>query len=246
MKTKRKLIYTFIAIVILCAGTAICQARVFLRWGSSADNADHIFTTLGGTMAYETELNINGGKGHLTIFHFKQNIHHVVDMLSEIFGIDNFNYSDGTLCTASVISEESSLKLVIISLQNDRETIMFRFKQTNPETITSATTPTTHLMKNLPPFPGSKPLFFAENKDTDMSMAVSESHANPAEISEFFNTHMSTAGWKKALPHPGTQNLYAKMTVYCKSHEISCILACPSNEKGLTQIVMLYKKQIMN
>ncbi len=243
MKPDNKKIRLLTAILMLSAScAAISYGRVFQLFGSAtAGNASQTLTALGGVTAYDTEININGGNGRLTVFHFKQDIRLVVELLGSAFGKNNFNYSGGTLCLASLKSENSVLQFVISSLNDN--TIVFKLEQTSAEHAASRAKPASHLMNSIPAFPGSTPLFFAEDKKNGMSMATAATTSSPDEIRRFFNSRLTASGWENIIPRPAGPIAFSPTAIYQKKSEISCVFVIPSNNAGENQIVMLHKQQ---
>ena len=65
--------FLFLAGLIVFCSAIICHSRVFYRWHSGSRSA-RVMEALGGKTAYETKVNINGGKGQLAVFKFNKDI----------------------------------------------------------------------------------------------------------------------------------------------------------------------------
>lgn len=210
-------------------------------------------------MAYETSVVVNSGKGQLTVFSFDRAISEVIRQLSKIFNTDNFNYCRKTMGYALIDSGDSVLRLIVISLDDYRQTLVFKLEQSASEFKASIRPPDRHLMKTIPAYPGSEPVFFAEDENTRMSMAVSKTQSAPAGVRDFFESRLTSSGWTPALVAPSalhhnkivsgtaTRGITdalcdSGMGVYLKGMEICCVLVDSSEGTGENRITILHKQ----
>lgn len=258
MRKMKKYGKFFLIATVLSAMTIVCDARVFLRWGSRAQSTMAIEAS-GGKMAYETSVVVNGGKGQLTVFSFDRAISEVIRQLSKIFNTDNFNYCRKTMGYALIDSGDTVLRLIVISLDDYRQTLVFKIEQSASEFKASIKPPDRHLMKTIPGYPGSEPVFFAKDENTRMSMAISKTQSAPAGVCDFFESRLISSGWRPALvagsalhhnktaSGTGMEGISdalrgSGMAIYLKGMEICCVLVDSSEVTGENRITILHKQ----
>lgn len=237
----KKLPIFFLIIAGLCSIAIVCHGRIFLRRGSRAQSF-RAMETAGGKIAYQATVNLNRGRGQLTVFNFDKAIGDVVRELGQVFNSDDFNYSGGTMASATISSNDQVLRLMAIRLNDYKQTLVFKFAQSPSEFKVSCKPPTYHLMKTIPAYPGSEPVFFAKDENTRMSMAVSRTQSAPGGVREFFEARLAASGWTPALS-PAKRGSTQGMTVYLRGPEICCVFVDSSAIPGECRITLLHKQQ---
>ena len=251
-------------VTILCGCAIVCYGRVFLRWGSSVRSAGAIEAS-GGRIAYETAVIVNGGKGHLTVYSFDKPVTRVVRELRRIFNTDRISYSGGSTTTTLIHSNDRVIRLIMVPLEDYLQTIVFHLEQSARDFNLSSVSPSRHLMKNIPAFPGSKPVFFAKDEATHMSMALSNALSTPEGVYNFFESSLTASGWTPApsrveeparswLPtmtpvrdgsnrHAGHAPRMGGLSFYLRGNEICCLFVHASDIPGESRTLLLYKEQ---
>ncbi len=108
-------------------------------------------------------------------------------------------------------------------------------------------------MNTIPAYPGSEPVFFAEDENTRMSMAIAKTNASTAGVRKFFESSLTASGWTLAFPGNRARQTGLSapspqahsMPVYLRSGEICCVLVAPSKIPGHSRITLLHKRQGM-
>ena len=232
----------WIAVVIFLISAA-CYGKVFWGWDSLADSS-RTLENLGGKIAYRTKINLNGAKGDLTVFHFNRSIPDIMKELGRIFNSGNFRFQGGTMATASIIYGDSLLRFVFTQAGEENNTIVFKIQQDKNDIAESGKLPREQLMKPLPPFPGSTPVFFGEDENGRMSLAVSETKSASAGVLTYYNTTLAGSGWSPFNTGSGIDH-NAIMNIFIRGPELACVFVGPSNNGDVSRITLLYKKQIV-
>lgn len=240
MKARRHTILWMIALLLAGGGACVTQARVFWRWGSAADS-DQALEATGGKAAYRADVNVNGGKGHLTVFAFDRMIGDVKRKLERAF---DTTFTGGTATMAMTTIKDSGhvIRLVAVQLGNRFQTLVLKFDQTTAEHAKTGDRPRQHLMDEVPAYPASQPAFFAANEDTKMSLAVADAAGSPDQVQRYYEGHMENEGWERKTP-PGVESGRARssMQIYQRGARICCVHASQSPVTGRTRITLLHK-----
>lgn len=225
----------------LLAGTMMSHARVYRRWGSSAQG-DGAIKGAGGKTVYEADMTINSGKGHVTVYSFKLSIGEVVASLRRIFGADNLTYEGGTMGKALILSKSTATRLIVFGLGTGRSTIVVRLEQSVSEFKRSSKPPLKLPVKSLPSYPGSELLFFAKDEKTSTSFAVSTAPSNVSSARSFLTSRLVASGWKPTIPAKSDNMPAPGMTVYLKNREVCCLFVSSSSRPGESRITLLHKR----
>ncbi|OVE75384.1 hypothetical protein BVX97_04760 [bacterium E08(2017)] len=209
---KTRSIFVIITILLVCA--AVVEARVFFSWGIT-DNIAKFFTTKGGKSIYDTDMNINGSKGHVSIFGMTpSNTYRKSSMLS-------LSYKRNNLITT------------LLGIQAGKNPIVFKI-----ERQASRSDNTQHLSP-IPPYPQSNPVFFSEDENTRFSLAVSSSLDSPFSVRQYYDKTLKADGW--APPSTASVRGPEGMAVYLKRDRVACISVERESKTGLTRIALLHK-----
>jgi len=197
--------------------------------------------TLGGKLVYDAAMTVNGGEGQVTVFGFDKAIGETVAELATTFGIKDFKFGGGTMAMLTVESDERVIKLIATDLSGDNRTLVFKLEQSASDAKASGAKPVEHLMKAVPSYPGSAPLFYAKNNETGMSVEMSSAPAGETSVREFYDSSLTGAGWESALPGLGSG-----LTVFRKGTEICYVLVTTDDDApGGSRITVLHKSLSM-
>ena len=238
---KHKFIYWTAVTIFLV--TAACYGKVFWRWDSRTDSSGAL-EDIGGKIAYSSKINLNGVKGDLAVFYFKRPISDVIAELRRIFNSGKFSFKGGTMQTASIVSGDSLLRFVFVQGGDENSAVVFKIQQDKNEYAESGKLSNRSVMKSLPSFPGSTPVFFGEDENSKMSMAVSETTADSSGVFDYYNTALTGSGWTP-FNTGSRNNRKADINVFIRGPEIACVFVEASGEKNVSRITLLYKKQIV-
>ncbi len=214
------------------------HARVFQRW-DSRDNVAENLQKLGGKVAYTSSVKINGGEGKLTVLSIDDANAQTLAKIQTIFDLSG-TPSPGSTAIYTIHSEHNVVRLVIINLPEAERLLAITIEQSKNAFNSSKQRPIKHLMKSIPPYPGSTPTFFAEDSNTEMQLAVSETTAVREAVWEFYRGKLEADGWTQTLSsefgHAGT------MPFYIRHGEIFCLFVSEGDKPGQQRIAMLHKK----
>jgi len=228
--------------VILCTAVIVCQARVFVRW-ASVSQGTRTLRALGGTPAYHTRVNLNGGEGTLAVFSFDEPIEQLVRRIAAAFDVPPPANSVRTMWRTSFRRNDNVVHMLALSLTGKDNALLFNFEQSAADFSASSEQPDHHGLKRVPEYPGSTPVFFAADRHTGMDVAVARTSAAAASVQGFYESALTSSGW---IPVLAGMPLCKGMRVYLKRREICCVDVTSTDPRrpGST-ITLLHKKHGM-
>ena len=237
MKIGKLYIY---ALLIIITATTI-QARVFTRWKGSSDIRGTL-TGLGGKIAYNADIKINGGKAKLTVIGFTDTLGRTISDICRSLNIppDKKAIRSHTPATSIYIIKraQSTLRLILLKIPNKQNLLAITITQSNTDYAKSTTAPARHQITAIPVYPDSTPEFYAENKDTKLAIELSSTAAPAEAVNNFYYQTLKSAGWTPFLSDAAGS--IPAMTIYQRNAEISCIQATPTETE--TKILLLHKQ----
>ena len=246
---KRRLLLATLILTVSGAG----YSRVFLRRGALA-NSTRTMESLGGRIAYEAPVKINGGSGQLSIFSYDEPLTTVSKKLARAFASADIAAESGTMSLATVARGNRVLRLLLLQMDSPGRTLVFAVNQSKLEFAASADPPSHHPIRQVRSFPGSKPVFFAANEETGMSLSISLVDADPRGVGIALESGLLSDGWQPAL-QPSEQDSTAPapppialddspMRVYLMRDQLCCTLIEPAEHAGTSRIILLHKRQL--
>ena len=240
----RKTLLLLSIIAAMTATVLVCQGRVFFRWGSAAESL-HTMESLGGKLAYQATVNVNGGGGQLAVFGFNRPIIQIVNDLARAFNIAHFSYAGGSMGCASVSTNGQTLRWVVLDMGSESQTLAFLIEQSDEDSRRSARPPEGQMLAAVPAYPDSKPVFFASDDNAGMSLAVSRASSNEEDVRQSMDNALIHDGWNPALPAAVGKGGPPGMKVYFKQQQICCVLVDTAEESGESRITILHKRRGM-
>lgn len=232
--------------LLLAAASVACYGRVFMFWNSAA-HSTRTLRDLGGEIAYESTVSINGGNADFSLFSFDLAPSELLPQLQRAFGIRRFGHAGRSTAIAAFRSGNTMIRLIALQLNDPHRTLVFKIEQAGNEFETSNIRPTGHLLTAVPHFPGSEPEFHVKDENTDSSLAISRSGSPPEIVRDFFSSRLLASGWTSALgPTDGIRELLRdqSMALYIKRHHVCCVMVLPAGT-GTSRITLLHKTQGM-
>ncbi len=209
--------HIMLIVLMLIMSAVYVQAKVYFRWGA-ADNLTRYLSNLGGRVAYQTNMLINGESGTVSVIGFPEP--------KSAWGssMHSISITKGRMITT------------LLGIQLSGKPLLFKIER--PDNLNA---PSTHYLNEIPPYPQSEPAFYARDNNTRMELSVSRSNASPGDVRSFYRGAMEANGWR--LPAPATANGSIGMSVYLKEKAIACVSVDIEKTSGDTRISLLYKKQ---
>ena len=245
---KKQYLYGLAIMTTIMTTVLVCQGRVFLRWGAAA-NSMKVIESLGGAVAYESAVDVNGGSGQLTVFGFDESLREVVRGLSKTFAIPDFTSAGGSMAYGTVTSDGKMLRFVAIRIEEQRKTVVFQIEQSEEDSRRSKLPPAASLLRAVPSYPASTPVFFASDGNSGMSMEVSRVRADEESVRQFFTDTLPRTGWTYAFdqtPDASGPVIAASagpsLRVYLKKQAVCCVLVDASDVADETRITVLHKR----
>jgi hypothetical protein len=230
---------TIITLLAILLTATIVHARVFTLRKGRNDTVGTL-ARLGGRVAYNADITINGGSGHLSVIGFKDPLNNTIPNICRTLNIptDSSNIPDQIDPNTFLYilkSQTKTLRLILINLPEKQSLLAIAIEQTNTEYEKSSHPPNQHQLKAIPAYPDSSPEFYAENNETKLAIAVSSTSAPAEAISSFYHITLKSDGWKPYLSD--ANGSISKMTIYQRNSEICCILATSSQK-----LILLHKQ----
>ena len=226
----------------LLAGFALiaarpAEARVFLRWGTVARSTRAIEAS-GGRAAYTADVEVNGGRGTLTVFSFDRPLAEAVASLSAVFA-QRLQFGGGNMASGTIEKDGRCLHLTLIELERGGQTILFKLEQTAEEAGTSRRRGEVAPLAGMPSYPAGQILFTAADERGGFRMAISGASAGSAAVQDYFEQEFRTQGWTPAF----AAGAAGAMRLYRKGPELCIVQTQAGSAPGEVRITVLQKKQ---
>ena len=225
---------TSLCLAIFCLVTTNTPARVSLSWGAGSQSSKALLTA-GGTSVYRSEIDLNGTDARLSVFSFEHAADALVAKLSRLFANASFSFKGGTMAFGLLTEGHLAVRFLVIQLTNESQTLVVKIEQSADDYEKSLKPPEKHLLSQIPEFPGSKPQFYARNKDSDMQLASSSTASTAADVNTFYESLLPAAGWEKPLTNTSSLQLYMKGSAVCM------VLCSQPDRTGTSTITLLHK-----
>ncbi len=228
--------------LIVCVATitvTAVQGRVFLRWKGRSDVIGNL-QRLGGSVAYETNVRINGGDGTLTVISFDDALDTVTPHIRSILSIPEGADGSANSSLHLLKGDTTTMRLLLLRLEQAGRTLAIAIEQSNADFAASQTSTHQHQLKALPPYPGSTPLLYAEDSDTKLRVAVSETLAHPDSIRQFYDHELKAKGWTPSLTD--AEGVGLALPLYIRRSELCCIGITPTQTTSAQRITLLHKE----
>jgi hypothetical protein len=230
------------AATVLLATAVLCQGRVFLRRGAAAQWI-RTLEQAGGRQAYEADVDVNAGQGHLRVFRYREPLSEVAARLERAFPDGRFAPDGGALVAGTVQLPHGILRLVLVELDFPLQTAVFGLEQSAAAAAESRQPPAGHPLADVPAFPGSRPLFFAADRSTRTSLAVAGARTDAAAVREFYRATLPARGWSDALPASGGGTAAGGLAVYVKPDATCIVFVEDADAAGACRVALLHKPQ---
>jgi len=209
------------------------QARVFWRWRGS-DAPGRALVQAGAERGYTAAVAINGAEAEAEVFRLPgRNMTGALALLGRTFPDMTFAHAGGNLALGH--DDKRRNTLILIRPAGGGSVTVFAIR-TGGTPVPPR--PDRHLLEHLPPFPGSRPVFHALDRNTGASLAVATASAPPHAVAEFYAGQLAAEGWISALPisHGRSQH------VFLRNREIATVTAVRDDTGRTTRITLLHKE----
>jgi len=217
------------------------NARVFWRW-RSAETGTRALQSAGGTIAYETDIALNGGRGRMTVFRFAETLEEVAATLRKVFNTPNITSGANSTMSVGVIRAAGHvLRLVLVAPLSGQGTVVFQFDQSQAEAGRSRNPPHDPV-PDVPAYPDAETRFHVREDNTKTDFAVFLSNAQPADIVDFYATRLSADGWMQPLPLTAGRPGRPGMLLFEKQNALCCVYVAREKSTGQTKIAVMHKE----
>ena len=219
------------------------QAKVFIRWKGNADIVGNL-SRLGGTIAYNSKVEINGAEGKISVIDFNDKLDNTTSEIKRILNITNQdktpNESQPTTSVYILHGKSRTTRLILIRFPLRHKLTAISIEQSNAEYKKSTSPISKHRLKAIQPFPGSTPLFSAKDKKTKLQIEVSSAATTDTAVAGFYADNLKAAGWHPYLADK--HGSISKLAIYQRGQELCYILATPNANRTEQTIAIIYKK----
>ncbi len=213
------------------------DARVFQRLGGRLPER---LRDAGGTVAYESDVTINGGRGRLTVTGFTQPAGEVARILRRVAGANASTLAAGGTLNTTVNSGGSVTRLLAFSLPTHGRTLVISIEQSENDYRLSRERPERAALAGLPVFADSTPRLFVRDDKTQMSLAVSDTTADADTVHRDIAAQLARQGWSATMPAAPAG---AALRVYGRGAEICCVHVSPLQSAAGNAITLLHKQR---
>jgi len=235
---KRFRSFFYVALIATLAAT-VGHGRVFIRWQGRSDVVGNL-RRLGGRLAYETTIRINGGDGQLSVLSFDDALDTATDQIHRILSLPKRAGGSGGSSLHLIQGDTTTTRLLLLRMEEAGNTLAIIIEQSNADFAASETPTSEHQLKAIPPYPGSSPVFFAEDADTKLRVAVSETLAHGDSVRQFYDRELKARGWMPALK--GAENGNLGLPLYIRRSQLCCLSISPARNSTAQRVTVLHKE----
>lgn len=242
---KRASWFAALALLLLLTPLLTAHARVAFRWGFNRSTADTL-AKLGGSLAYDADIDINGGNGHVYAYGFPGDLSTYLPALYRHFKSESLAPNknvNATMRMATIERDTSTLRLVLLDLTTEGRALVFAIEQSQNERAASDEMPDRATLKGIGPLPVAEPVFYVRDRRAGMSLVVQKTKLSPLSVHQTFAAQLRASDWLPALPElkhrPANETRFA---VYMNGDNTCVSLATLDQSTGTTRITVLHKQ----
>ena len=236
-------IAVLLSTAVLCVWALSCYGRVFFTWGS-VSNSEKALKALGGVLAYEAQVTVNSGSGHIRVFQFSRPIATVADQVRQAFGITNATFTGETFGLANVTADDKTLTFAVIHPTEEGPTVVFALEQSASEALKNQQIPNPGAVGSIEVYPASRPVFYAADENARMELQISQAGASVGDVTEHFHRQLTSGGWTPLMP-VSSDSPRGQLLVSARADDLCCVLISAQDAGDRVQITLLHKRQGM-
>ncbi|MCX7590783.1 MAG: hypothetical protein N2255_04060 [Kiritimatiellae bacterium] len=226
------------------------EARVFYRW-KAGHQSTKVLLDAGARLAYEAEVTLNSGEGHLAVLSFDKSFEETLVVLRHVFGTAVFSHSGDNMAVGTFLDDRVGIRMLVISPGDAVRTLVLKLEQSPNEFLASARAPAKHLLVSVPEYPGGIPVFSATDHNTATSVAVTRVFGGTDSVRQTYEMQLLREGWKHALAGADEGDALRaalvrgqSVSVYLRGNELCCLLVQSARATGESYITVLHKKGV--
>jgi len=220
------------------------QGRVFWRWGGGLQSRELFTERLGWPSAYRTEVALNGGRADLEVFGCTERFDRVVARIGAAYraqgGSMSLSAGETLACGMGRLGGRV-VRVLVIGLELGRRCVVFVIEQSPAQFRQSLRRPQSHLLRELPAYPGSAPDYYVRDMRTRMACAVSTCASRPPNVAGYYRTALATAGWRPAIALDAGART-PNMMMYEKGRELCCVAVSGADRDGGSVVTLVHKE----
>jgi hypothetical protein len=197
-----------------------------------------------GKVVYATALEVNGGRGNLTVVSTDADPRRTLDRIrsaSDAGSQMRRLFAAPDMGMATVAGRDRRLRVLALAPPFSDRCLVFLFEQSAADAQTADRPPVRHRLTDVPVYAGSTPLAFFRNDDT--RTAIETSAVNPADgpaVLNFFESELTRAGWRPLLP--SSVSGAPRCLMFGKAGDICIVAVRESAPPADTRITVLHKR----
>jgi hypothetical protein len=228
-----------LAVLLLSLAGARADARVFARWGTGGRTGTAL-RTMGGVIAYQAPITLNGGQGQLSVLSFDGGVADTAARLKPLLSAERLAPRGGSLLTTTVTQQEQVVRLVLAEVEPGKRSVVIAVDQSAQEARKSDAPRPTAAIPDVPTYPGGRPEFSATDEQTHTHFAMLAVDAEPAAAGRQMRDLLVAAGWTPALP----ETRASALAVFTKGAAV-CMVHVSRPDDGRTRITLLHKQTVV-
>lgn len=189
---------TFCLVLVLALSAGVAGARVFMR-GRAGDVVGQLRQAMQAKTAYQSRVNVNGSDGDMTVLSLPSDLTTVARLLRRLYPGGAWEHN-GRIGQGHVVNGATTTRLIGLDLEQHGSSIVFALTQSTRAFEAARRGPVNHLMRDVAPFPGSRPQLYVRDDGTGFSLAISKSSAPAADIRRSFARRLEADDWRAAVP----------------------------------------------
>lgn len=224
--------FPLLAVLALLMTTST-YGRVFWRW-RGRDAPGRAIAQTGAQRIYRARVSINGVEADADIFWLPSpTLSAGLSLLQRTLPDMAFTHAGGNL----VMGRDNDRDTLIVIQPSSVDPVTAFVIRTTGSAIPSV--PDRHLLEHVPPFPGSQPVFYANDHHTGAKLAVASTREPPHAVINFYTASLAAAGWAPAFPQASSPSIQ----VFMRDREIVTLTAVSEDTpRQLTRITLLHKE----
>ncbi|MBU4200859.1 MAG: hypothetical protein KKG09_02190 [Verrucomicrobia bacterium] len=240
---KHRLTAIFVGLAIL-ALVLPAFGKVFWQWRSGTGSA--IFdTTPGWQRIYQSNIRINGGRGHLKIMGCEDAIPSVMAKLRTAFtaahpgALFRHNTSGGW---SLIRTADAVIRTLVLNLGTSTPTMVFVLTQSHADYEQSLKPPPTHLLNAAPFYPGSITQSFMEDEEAAAQLEISSAPARPESVWSFLESAFDQNGYHRMQAAGKRDQADSGIAVFQKGPSLCYVLVQAAPHSNESTITVLHKQ----
>lgn len=230
------------ALTLLVLGVAsLAIARVYQR-SPAVSSVDGLAHTLGAYRAYDSEVRINEGAGHVTVLSARGGLDHVVRQIRRSLRLDVDSLRIGDMSARARLERGGHvIRIMILQPRIDVDCLVIILDQSRSDFMASSSAPRAHMLKQVPSYAGSRPTLYMKDQRTSLSLESSVTPAEPTTVHDSLRAALESDGWRPAIQGTESEIHTAGLQIYHRGIDICAVFVQRDRRDAESTITILHK-----